>query len=49
MSSPRGWKRPFDDPIPFPRGRQLVTLQDAGAYITKLPETAAEWRPPWKP
>ena len=22
-----GWKRPFDEPIPLPRGRQLVTLQ----------------------
>jgi hypothetical protein len=43
----RGWKRPFDDAIPLPRGRQLVTLQDAGAYITKLPKsehTAAEWQ-----
>jgi hypothetical protein len=27
--SGRGWKRPFDDPIPLPRGRQLVTLEDA--------------------
>src|SRR5260370_34564424 len=25
-----GWKRPFDHPIPLPRGRQLVTLEDAG-------------------
>ena len=32
----RGWKPPFDDPIPLPDGRQLVTLQDAGTYITKL-------------
>ena len=43
----RGWKRPFDDPIPLPRGRQLVTLQDAGKYITKLPKReheAAEWQ-----
>jgi hypothetical protein len=31
------WKRRFDDPIPLPRGRQLVTLEDAGRYITKLP------------
>ncbi len=31
-----GWKRPFDDPIPLPRGRQLVTLRDAGNYIAKL-------------
>ena len=42
MSSPRGWKRPFDDPIPLPRGRQLVTLEDAGNYITKLPEAEHE-------
>ena len=37
--SDRGWKRPFDDPIPLPRGRQLVTLQDAGNYIIKLPKS----------
>jgi hypothetical protein len=45
--SDRGWKRPFDDPIPLPRGRQLVTLQDAGNYITRLPKsehTAPEWQ-----
>jgi hypothetical protein len=36
----RGWKRALDDPIPLPRGsgRQLVTLEDAGKYITKLPK-----------
>jgi hypothetical protein len=42
-----GWKRPFDDPIPLPRGRQLRTLEDASAYITKLPKAeheAAEWQ-----
>ena len=47
MKSPQGWKRPFDDAIPLPRGRSLVTLEDAGAYITKLPaaeHTAAEWQ-----
>jgi hypothetical protein len=47
MKSPQGWKRPFDDPIPLARGRQLVTLEDAGAYITKLPKTvhmAPEWQ-----
>jgi hypothetical protein len=38
----RGWNRPFDDPIPVPRGRQLVTLQDAGTYITKLPKAEHE-------
>ena len=43
----RGWKRRFEDPIPLSRGRQLVTLEDAGTYITKLPKDeheAAEWR-----
>jgi len=42
-----GWQRPFDEPIPLPRGRRLVTLEDAGKYITKLPKAeheAAEWQ-----
>jgi hypothetical protein len=42
-----GWRRPFDDPIPLLRGRELVTLQDAGKYITKLPKAehkAPEWQ-----
>jgi hypothetical protein len=41
------WSREFDEPIPLPKGRQLVTLKDAGEYITKLPKnehTAAEWQ-----
>jgi hypothetical protein len=45
--SPEGWKRRFDDPIPLPGGRQLVTLEDAGTFITKLPKaehSAPEWR-----
>ena len=33
-----GWSTPFDDPIPLPRGRQLVLLQDAANYIMKLPK-----------
>ena len=47
MSSPRGWSRKFDEPIPLPRGRALVTLKDAGTYITKLPKAeheAPEWQ-----
>ncbi len=47
MTAERGWKRSFEDPIPLPRGRQLVTLEDAGNYITKLPKAeheAAAWR-----
>jgi hypothetical protein len=34
--SDRGWQREFDDPIPLTRGRPLVTLADARAYIFKL-------------
>jgi hypothetical protein len=43
----RGWKRAFDDPIPLSRGRHLVTLEDAGNYITELPKAehmAPEWQ-----
>jgi hypothetical protein len=35
------------NPIPLPRGRQLVTLKDAAGYITKLRKAehaAAEWQ-----
>jgi hypothetical protein len=38
MSSPRGWRRSFDDPIVRLGGRELVTLRDAGEYIAGLPE-----------
>ena len=31
-----GWQRKFEDPIPLPKGRQLVTLKDAADYIMKL-------------
>lgn len=37
----RGWSRRFDEPIPLPKGRQLVTLKDAGTYITKPSEVGA--------
>jgi hypothetical protein len=36
----------LDEPIPLPRGRRLVTLEDTGRYITKLPKAdheSAEW------
>jgi hypothetical protein len=36
LKAGKGWRRRFVDPIPLPRGRQLVTLEDAGDYITKL-------------
>jgi hypothetical protein len=41
------WSRKFDEPIPLPRGQQLITLKDAGTYITTLPESehmATEWQ-----
>jgi hypothetical protein len=47
VTADRGWNQPFDDPIPLPRGRQLVTLRDAAEYITKLPKAehdAKEWQ-----
>jgi hypothetical protein len=43
----KGWRRRFDDLIPVPRGDQLVTLEDVGTYITKLPKAeheAPEWQ-----
>ena len=43
----KGWRRQFDDPIALPNGRELVTLEDAGTYITKLPKAehdAPEWQ-----
>jgi len=44
----RGWQRPFDEPIPLPRGRQLVTLEGAGKYITKLPKAEHEAQNGWR-
>jgi hypothetical protein len=48
----KGWRQAFDDPIDLPRGGQLVTLEDAGNYITKLPKAELErqtGRMRWKP
>ena len=47
MKSPQGWKRPFDDPIVLPDGRQLITLEDAGNHVTELPEAVHEL-PEWQ-
>jgi hypothetical protein len=47
MKATRGWSRAFDDPIELPDGRWLVTLEDAGTYITTLPKAehmATEWQ-----
>jgi len=30
----KGWQRKFENPIPLPDGRKLVTFQDAADYIT---------------
>jgi hypothetical protein len=41
------WSRPFEDPIPVPDGRTLLTLKDAGDYITSLPKAEQdlnEWQ-----
>ena len=42
-----GWSREFEDPIPIPNGRQLVTLKDAADYVMKLPkaeQNLEEWQ-----
>ena len=43
----RGWKRRFVEPIPLPRGRQIVTLRDAADYITGLPKKESDL-PEWQ-
>ena len=40
------WSSPFDDPIPVPKGKPLLTLKDAADYITRLPE-AEQHDPAW--
>ena len=44
---PMPWSSKFEDLIPLPNGRKLITLKDAGTYITKLPKAehdAPEWQ-----
>jgi hypothetical protein len=41
------WQRTFDDPIPLPDGRKLITLRDAATFIAMLPKRehdAPEWQ-----
>ena len=41
------WSAPFDDPIPLPDRRQLLTLKEAASYIMDLPKAeheAPEWQ-----
>jgi hypothetical protein len=43
----KGWSRVFDDPIPLPHRRQLVTLKDAAGYVMKRPkaeQNLQEWQ-----
>ena len=42
-----GWSRAFDDLIPLPDGRELVTLYDAASYVQGLPK-AAQKRQEWQ-
>jgi hypothetical protein len=41
------WATPFEDPIPLPNRRQLITLKDAADFITKLPK-AEQDLPHWQ-
>jgi hypothetical protein len=44
---PTGWNRKFNEPVPLPKGKSLVTLRYAATYITKLPKAehdAPEWQ-----
>ena len=47
LSSKLPWSTPFEDPIPLPSGRKLVTLKDAADYITKLPKQESDL-PEWQ-
>ena len=47
MASKSGWSRRFEDPIPLPGGRKLVTLRDAADYITSLPKKESDL-PEWQ-
>jgi hypothetical protein len=43
----KDWHRKFEDPIPLPDGRTLLTLRDAADYITALPKKESalpEWQ-----
>jgi hypothetical protein len=47
MSRGTDWSREFDEPIPLPKGKTLITLRDAALYITELLKAehdAQEWQ-----
>jgi hypothetical protein len=41
------WSTPFPGPIVLPDGTEIVTLRDAGAYITDLPKSQHD-SAPWQ-
>jgi hypothetical protein len=41
------WSTEFDAPIVLDDGRELVTLRDAGRYVTALPK-AEQAKPHWQ-
>jgi hypothetical protein len=41
------WSKQFGEPIKPPNGRPIVTLNDAAAYILKLPKSAQQ-SPEWQ-
>jgi hypothetical protein len=43
----KGWQGEFEDPIPLPGQRKLVTLRDAADYITSLPKKESDL-PEWQ-
>src|SRR5437773_12533567 len=42
-----GWQRKFEDPIPLPNGKKLVTLRDEADNITSLPKKESDL-PEWQ-
>jgi hypothetical protein len=40
------WSSAFEDPVALPKGKQLLTLQQAANYIMKLPK-AKQKLPEW--
>src|ERR1700751_4896579 len=43
----RSWNSKFNEQIPLPQGKPLITLRDAALYITNLPKAehdAPEWQ-----
>ena len=43
----KDWQRGFEDPIPLPGGRTLITLREAADYITSLPKKESDL-PEWQ-